>query len=343
MPATLHEHALFAGEPVWGGLHHVDADIEPHAHDFLEIAVIGTGRGRHVTGQGERPLRRGEVIVLRPGAWHGFRDCTGLIVANCCLSAQALRAELAALRDIPMLRRILWTDPVASGAHGVAVTTVDPTAAEEAIAAIGLLERELEADQSRPGRLLGRLVTVLGILADGRPPDRARPQTAIHPAVAATIARLEAAPANPWRLNDLARAVNLDPAYLGRLFGRHVGVTPMGFLARLRAERAAILLATSTVPAARVGAAVGWDDPTYFARRFRTLVGLTPTEYRRRSHSATHIQRSAGSPQLAVLARPGPRGADHGGCDDDEEQCDARGHQEGPVEPDCHRVLVDRP
>ncbi|WP_246005247.1 helix-turn-helix transcriptional regulator [[Actinomadura] parvosata] len=71
------------------------------------------------------------------------------------------------------------------------------------------------------------------------------------------------------------------------MFKRHAGVTPLDFLARLRAERAATLLAHSALPAARVGAAVGWDDPTYFARRFRALVGLTPTEYRRRSRSET--------------------------------------------------------
>ncbi|MEV0236376.1 AraC family transcriptional regulator [Nonomuraea sp. NPDC050786] len=299
MPATLHEHALFAGGPVLAGVHRLNPDIEPHAHDFLEIAVVGTGDGRHVSSQGERPLQRGDVIVLRPGAWHGFRNCTDLTVANCCLSAQALRAELAALYDIPMLRRMLWTDPVASGTHGVAIMTVDPAAAEEAIAEIGLLERDLKAAHDRPGRVLGRLITVLGILADGRAPDRKTLEAAVHPAVAAIIARLEAAPAHPWRLDDLARAVNLDPAYLGRLFRQHVGLTPLGFLARLRAERAATLLAHSNLPTARVGAAVGWDDPTYFARRFRTLVGLTPTEYRRRTRStAPHIQLSIPARQL---------------------------------------------
>ncbi|MFI9840989.1 helix-turn-helix domain-containing protein [Nonomuraea sp. NPDC051941] len=290
MPAMLHEHALFAGGPVLAGVHHLNPDIEPHAHDFLEIAVIGTGHGRHMTSRGEHPLRRGQVVVLRPGAWHGFRDCTDLTVANCCLSAQALRGELAALYDIPMLRRMMWTDPVASGTHGVAVTTVDPAAAEEAIAEIGLLERDLAAERRRPGRVLGRLVTVLGVLADGRDPEGETLESTVHPAVAAVIARLEAAPADPWRLDELARSVNLDPAYLGRLFRQYVGLTPLGFLARLRAERAATLLAHSTLPTARVGAAVGWDDPTYFARRFRALVGLTPTEYRRRSRSAAHAQ-----------------------------------------------------
>ena len=190
--------------------------------------MIGAGSGRHVTSQGEQALRLGAVIVLRPGAWHGFRDCAGLTVANCCLSTQALRTELVALSDIPMLRRVLWTDPVASGTHGVAVTSVDPAAAEEAIAEIGLLERDLGAGQARPGRVLGRLVTVLGILVDGRAPEREAPGPAVHPAVAATVARLEAAPEVPWRLDELARAVSLDPAYLGRLFGQYTGVIPAG-------------------------------------------------------------------------------------------------------------------
>jgi AraC family L-rhamnose operon transcriptional activator RhaR len=167
----------------------------------------------------------------------------------------------------------------------VATAAVDPAAADEAVTEIAALVRDLTADHPRPGRVLGRLVTVLGILADGRAPEPTPPQAVIPPAVTATLARLEAEPARPWRLEDLARAVSLDPAYLGRMFRRHTGLTPMGFLARLRAERAAALLANTALPAARVGAAVGWDDPTYFARRFRALVGLTPTEYRQRSHA----------------------------------------------------------
>lgn len=283
MTPTLHEHAVFANGPVWGGVHRLNAEVESHAHDFLEIAVIGAGQGRHVTSQGEHALRRGEVVILRPGAWHGFRDCAGLTVANCCLSATALRAELAPLHDLPMPRRMLWTDPMAAGTHGIAVVTVDPAAAEEAITEIGRLEQDLT--KARPGRVLGRLVTVLGILADGRDSEPATVESTVHPAVAATVARLEASPEEQWRLDDLASAVNLDPAYLGRLFAQHVGLTTMGFLARVRAERAATLLAHTTLPAAQVGAAVGWDDPTYFARRFRTLVGLTPSEYRRRNRN----------------------------------------------------------
>ncbi|WP_112239529.1 AraC family transcriptional regulator [Kribbella monticola] len=319
MPETLHEAELFLGGPVWGGVHRLDVDVEAHAHDFVEIAVVGTGTGRHQTSQGEQLVRRGQVIVLRPGAWHAFRECSDLVVANCCISAQGLSAELSALQQIPVLRDLLWTAPIARGPHGLAVVQVAPDAADDAIEEIARLERELSHRRSsgppdrkhRPssgpadreprrssgpadreperdarresGRLLGRLVSVLGILADGLIEQPATPHQAVHPAVTAAVGHLQAALTEPWRLDDLAAAVNLDPAYLSRLFRRHTGLSPLGFLARLRAERAATLLVQTTLPASRVGAAVGWDDPTYFARRFRALVGSTPSEYRART------------------------------------------------------------
>jgi AraC family L-rhamnose operon transcriptional activator RhaR len=290
MPATLHEHALFDGRPVFGGINKLSADVAAHTHDFVEIAVVGPGRGRHLTSRGERRLRHGQVIVLRPGAWHAFTDCVELTVANCCISTQALRGEFAVLRDIPMFRRLLWTDPVAAGAHGVHVASVGPAAATAAIAAI--TELELNLSGHTPGRTLGRLVTVLGILADGRAgAHREVAEPMVHPAVASCIARFEAEPARPWRLDELAQVVSLDPAYLGRLFRRSVGLSPLDFLARIRAEHAAALLTRTELPIARVGATVGWPDPTYFARRFRMLSGLTPSEYRRRS-----VESSVGSP-----------------------------------------------
>jgi AraC-like DNA-binding protein len=286
MRETLHEAELFVGGPVWGGVHRLDAGVEAHAHDFVEIAVIGPGAGRHASSQGVRRVRHGQVVVLRPGAWHGFQECSDLVVANCCISAQGLSTELSALQQIPVLRDLLWTAPIAGGPHGLAVIQVAPAAADDAIQEIAELERDLARRASgvqAGGRLLGRLVSVLGILADGLPDRPATAAQVVHPAVTAAVARLEEALAEPWRLDELAAAVNLDPAYLSRLFRRHTGLSPLGFLARLRAERAASLLVHTTLPAARVGAAVGWDDPTYFARRFRSLVGSTPTQYRSRA------------------------------------------------------------
>jgi AraC-like DNA-binding protein len=275
MPETLHEATLFQGGPVWGGVHVLTSGVAPHAHDFLEIAVIGRGAGVHQTSQGSNAVRHGQVLILRPGPWHAFTRCRDLTVANCCISPRGLRTELSALQQIPLFRDLLWTTPTTTH-HGVATIQVTPEAADAAIAEITQL-----ATPTTPGLLLSRLVFVLATLADGRPSAPATPP--VHPAVSATITHFEAALSHPWTLDTLAALTNLNPAYLSRLFKHHTGLSPLAYLARLRAEQAALLLTDSTLPTSRVGAAVGWPDPTYFARRFRTLVGLTPSEYRRQA------------------------------------------------------------
>ncbi|NUR92519.1 MAG: helix-turn-helix domain-containing protein, partial [Nonomuraea sp.] len=136
-----------------------------------------------------------------------------------------------------------------------------------------------------------------GILTDGREQDAdGRDQqgrekdgsgSEQHPAVTRLCVAMDDAPERDWTLPELGRAVSLDPDHVGRLFRTNLGLSPLAYLARVRAERAAALLANTDLPVSRVGAAVGWGDPTYFARRFRSLVGLTPTAYRRVAASSS--------------------------------------------------------
>lgn len=302
---------MFADRPVLAGVWHLDGDLEVHGHDFIEIALIGHGSGCHLDVRGRQSLSRGDLVVLRPGAWHGFVDCFDLEVANCCLSAQALDGPLSFLYADPSLRRLLWSGPVLSGRQGTYGVRIPQQAAVAGVAAI----RRLAAVPHAGLALLGQLLSTLAVLVEALPdrsagqgphasanwpanPTSAGPRTAsgtggagagvaglsATPPVIRELAGLMAAgPERPWRLAELADVAALDPDYLARLFRQHLGVSPMAYLARIRVERAAHLLARTDEPIARVGILVGWTDPTYFARRFRQLTGLTPSRYRGRA------------------------------------------------------------
>jgi AraC-like DNA-binding protein len=73
--------------PVAGERLELVADVAPHSHAFFEIAVVVAGRGVHVSAAGEVPLEPDSVVVLRPGEWHGYTDCAGLVVRNAYLGA----------------------------------------------------------------------------------------------------------------------------------------------------------------------------------------------------------------------------------------------------------------
>ena len=276
---------MFADRPVLAGVWYVDGDAEVHGHDFVELAVIGHGTGQHVNVHGKQPLTRGDLLVLRPGAWHGFVDCVDLEVANCCLSVQALDGRLSLLYSDPVLRRLLWTDPVLAGRQGSHAVRLRADAASAGVAAI----RRLGAVRGSGLSLLGQLLSTLGVLVDALP-DRpsattAESRGAVPEGVREIAGLLSAAPERSWRVEELADVAALDPDYLGRVFRTHFGVSPMAYLARIRVERAAHLLTNTGEPVARIGVLVGWSDPTYFARRFRQLTGVTPTTYRRRANA----------------------------------------------------------
>jgi AraC family L-rhamnose operon transcriptional activator RhaR len=52
-----------------GYLHAEDNPL--HTHSFVEIAFAVGGAGTHHCVAGRRELRAGDVILLRPGVWHG--------------------------------------------------------------------------------------------------------------------------------------------------------------------------------------------------------------------------------------------------------------------------------
>src|SRR4051795_3830853 len=103
----------FAGHYVHEGEHPV------HTHSFVEIAVVMGGTGIHQSLAGSQQLRAGDVLLLRPGVWHGYEGCAGLDLYNCCFSADLLRRELAWTREDPQLGPLLWTGPYAGQRRGI--------------------------------------------------------------------------------------------------------------------------------------------------------------------------------------------------------------------------------
>jgi AraC-like DNA-binding protein len=289
-PATYRQDDLFGHVPplpVLATVVELNRPVEDHAHDFLEVAVVSQGSGVHATSAGLAPAQPGDVYVLRPGAWHGFRRCRSLVVANCCIGSSVAGDGLAFLQQVADLRELLWTGPMAAGRKGVLAVSVPAKSAERTTAEVRRLATELRSRCINRVLLMSRLLAILGTLLQGTAIHQST-RTVAQPDVVDTVLRnLTSAPERPWTMDELAELVSLNPAYLSRLFRQHLGLPPIGYLARLRVERASVLLSQTDLSVAQVARAVGWPDSNYFARRFRALSGLSPTAYRKRRSAAT--------------------------------------------------------
>ncbi|MBL8189413.1 MAG: helix-turn-helix domain-containing protein [Acidobacteria bacterium] len=81
-------------------------------------------------------------------------------------------------------------------------------------------------------------------------------------------------------LSEIAAAAYLSEFHFARLFKKITGLTPHGFLAGLRVERARRLLAESDLSIVEVGAAVGYASQSHFTKVFREATGMTPRAFR---------------------------------------------------------------
>ncbi|WP_158642219.1 helix-turn-helix transcriptional regulator [Actinomadura sp. WAC 06369] len=264
------------GPPIIAERYELSSGTSAHSHDFIELAVVTGGTATHLSSAGERELDRGSVTMLRPGDWHGYRDCRRLTVHNLYVGPEVFRRELAWLRADPRL------GPALHGAgHALRLDPAMLNAVEAALAAI--------SDRPPPTTdhavRVGALLCLLGGMAPSLP---AAPARRAHPAVPAAARLLEDDVQHAWTLDELASAVNVSPPYLARLFTAHLGVPPMTFLGRLRAERAAALLIETDLPVAAIGRLVGWHDPNYASRRFRRFFALGPAAYRTRFRPGEH-------------------------------------------------------
>lgn len=68
--------------------------------------------------------------------------------------------------------------------------------------------------------------------------------------------------------------------HLCRLFRRHFGVTPVGYLNMLRVERAKSQLKNSDLNISEIANKLGFSSPAYFGRVFRKYTGTSPREFR---------------------------------------------------------------
>lgn len=97
-----------------------------------------------------------------------------------------------------------------------------------------------------------------------------------------TIAYIQSHYAQPLTIETLADQVYLTPNYFSAIFKRETGKTVLTYLTEQRMAKACFHLKTSNLPLGQVAAHVGYQDFRYFSHIFHRVVGLTPSEYRKR-------------------------------------------------------------
>lgn len=99
--------------------------------------------------------------------------------------------------------------------------------------------------------------------------------------ISRTLAYMKQHLDRPLQLDAIAALANLSRSRYTALFKEQTGFPPMDYFNRLRMHRACQLLDATGLSVKDVASRLGYDDPLYFSRVFRSVTELSPVEYRR--------------------------------------------------------------
>lgn len=235
----------------------------PHKHDFYHFLYLEAGSGWHEIDFTRYPARRGQLFFVKPGqvhAWQLGRGTRGFVLEFTASSLEASQRNRRLLRGL-------------EAAPGV-------VEGSEVLPLLRLMHEEFT--EAKPGfraaleSLLAALIVRVSRAGGGEGEGKA-PAALVEKfrgLVERNFRREHKVEAYAAELGTTTKALTTQVA---RALGR-----PAGALIQERClVEAKRLLAHSDLSVSEVGYELGFDDPNYFARFFRSRTGLTPGRFRR--------------------------------------------------------------
>lgn len=267
MTATAH---ILASGPGWR-VSDIVCTAGPDDRAFEEehpqhcIALVRSGSFRYRSTQGSAVLAPGSLLLGNRGACFecGHEHAAG----DRCLAFQFEPA---------------WLEGIVAAVPGARQTSFAQTHLPP-LPALASLVAEAEIAVDDPERLEETAVRLAGAVASvlsGTRLGAMTPSSRDQQRITRALRHIEAHCEEALSIDALARQAAMSPYHFLRTFRTLVGMTPHQYVLRTRLHRAALLLRRTKQPVAGIAFDCGFGDLSTFNRRFKRVLGASPSDYR---------------------------------------------------------------
>ncbi len=250
-----------------------------HSHDFYELVVVVSGKGTHLTREGENPIGEGSVLFMRPGVLHGYDKIDNLILYNILIGSDVFSKEMPDLSEMPGFKTFFMQKE-----DKIPICRLTSYQLTEII----FLLRDIKAESERPGFGKGSatmayakiLQMVIKIARIHNPKGQSSvPTTADR--LAPIICFIEQNLDRALTLEELVSVANMSSSTLNRQFKAYTGWAPVEFHIHRRVAYACSLILKREMSIEELSEATGFSDANYFSRQFRAHMHMSPKQYKK--------------------------------------------------------------
>lgn len=279
----LREHGS-AGFPVacYGG-DWKDVSVKLHWHKEVEAGFVTSGQVLLVAGKEQIILSEGEGFFINSGIPHAFLDAGAAssrqksIVFDPILVGGRIDSIFWQRYVHPVVTSgaLPWCTLRGSEAWQSAALDKIRTAWEQCARA----EKDYELEVREA--LTGLMVRLQQNLPAEQPAQNRRIQRD-NQRIRNMLGYIQENYAQNLSVGDIAASASVSPSEALRCFHNTIGLAPMQYVTHYRVQRAAEALRKTDRKIQEIGADCGFQEMSYFAKSFRTVMGMTPSQYRKK-------------------------------------------------------------
>ena len=140
------------------------------------------------------------------------------------------------------------------------------------------LDKYSEATIKRPSKMKAAMYDILSILSERTRAKNLKKEK--FGVISEGINYLEHDEEQKLSIAEIAELCNVSEIYFRKLFKEYSGMSPIKFRINGKIEKAKLYLEYENMSVREISDYLGFISPAYFTQQFKSIVGVTPSEYK---------------------------------------------------------------
>ncbi|WP_175639654.1 AraC family transcriptional regulator [Metabacillus schmidteae] len=261
-----------------------------HSHEFIELVFVVNGHGSHIFEGQSYMLKTNDIFIINPGEVHTFKieKNESLEIINCLFLPSLIQdswlKELGVSQSMDYFYIHPFLDKNERFHH---LLNLDVSYSSRLLHLLEGMMHEYNKENSCYSTLIRlQLVELLILLSRiyNERNSQKRKSLSKQEDGKLLIQRICGYLTRNFdqkiSIQNLCQLFNISPRHLNRLFKQETGQTIVEMVHNIRIEKAKQYLVETDEKVINVAIRVGYDDPAFFSRLFRRIVGCSPGKFK---------------------------------------------------------------